>query len=80
MEREERASEEKEVGDRRRRLGAGGEKEVRRGVGREFLSRSKVCLSGDGSHPTIAGKARVLAFADQDFDSLNSFQSITKRY
>ena len=42
MEREERSSEEKEVGDRRRRLGAGGEKEVRRAVGREFLTRSKV--------------------------------------
>jgi hypothetical protein len=57
VEREERSSEEKEVGDRRRRLGAGGEKEVRRAVGREFLTRSKVgdfaggyvCMSSSGT-------------------------------
>lgn len=39
---EERQGEEREVGVRRKRLGAGSEREVRRAVGREVLSASKV--------------------------------------
>ncbi|KAJ9092721.1 hypothetical protein QFC19_008646 [Naganishia cerealis] len=39
---EERQREEKEVQARRKRLGAGGEKEVRRAVGRDILSQSKL--------------------------------------
>lgn len=43
---EERQGEEREVQVRRKRLGAGGEKEVRRAVGRDVLVASKVGLFG----------------------------------
>ena len=41
---EERQREEKDVQARRKRLGAGSEKEVRRAVGRDVLAASKVSI------------------------------------
>lgn len=59
---EQQRREEKEVQVRRKRLGAGAEKEVRRAVGREVLVVSKVRFGGARGREGVGGGGDLIPF------------------